>query len=71
MAIGTSIGGQRIIKAVGLDMVKLETYQGASADIAASISLLFASLFKGMPVSTTHTKQPPSWALVLQDAFAR
>jgi len=56
MAVGTSIGGQRIIKAVGLDMVKLETYQGASADIAASISLLFASLFKGMPVSTTHTK---------------
>lgn len=56
MATGTSIGGQRIIKSVGLDMVKLETYQGASADIAASISLLFASLFKGMPVSTTHTK---------------
>lgn len=56
MAFGTSVGGHRIIKSVGLDMVKLETYQGASADIAASITLLFATLFKGMPVSTTHTK---------------
>lgn len=28
MGIGTSIGGYRIIKAVGMDMVKLETYQG-------------------------------------------
>jgi len=56
MALGTSIGGYRIIKAVGMDMVKLETYQGFSADLAAAISLLAATLFKGLPVSTTHTK---------------
>lgn len=56
MAIGTSIGGYRIIKAVGMDMVKLETYQGFSADIAASICLFIASTFHGLPVSTTHTK---------------
>lgn len=56
MALGTSIGGYRIIKAVGMDMVKLETYQGFSADLAAALSLLAASLFRGLPVSTTHTK---------------
>lgn len=56
MALGTSIGGYRIIKAVGMDMVKLEAYQGFSADLAAALSLLAASLFKGLPVSTTHTK---------------
>ena len=56
MALGTSIGGYRIIKAVGMDMVKLETYQGFSADIAASLALLAASLINGLPVSTTHTK---------------
>ncbi len=56
MALGTSIGGYRIIKAVGMDMVKLEAYQGFSADIAAAISLLIASLWNGLPVSTTHTK---------------
>lgn len=55
MGLGTSIGGKKIIKSVGMDMVKLEKYQGFSADIAASISLLFSSLF-GIPVSTTHAK---------------
>lgn len=55
MAIGTSIGGYKIIKAVGMDMVKLETYQGFAADMAAASCLLLSSLF-GIPVSTTHTK---------------
>ncbi|NLT63947.1 MAG: inorganic phosphate transporter [Clostridiales bacterium] len=55
MAIGTSVGGYKIIKAVGMDMVKLEVYQGFAADIAAASCLLLSSLF-GIPVSTTHTK---------------
>ncbi len=55
MALGTSIGGYRIIKAVGMDMVKLEKYQGFSADLAATLCLLMSSL-TGLPVSTTHTK---------------
>lgn len=55
MALGTSIGGYRIIKTVGMGMVKLDTYQGFSADTAAAVSLLAASL-AGIPVSTTHTK---------------
>lgn len=55
MALGTSIGGYRIIKTVGMGMVKLDTYQGFAADTAAAISLLISSVF-GVPVSTTHTK---------------
>lgn len=55
MGVGTSIGGYRIIKAVGMDMVKLETYQGFAADIAGAGCLLVSSL-TGIPVSTTHTK---------------
>lgn len=55
MAFGTSIGGYKIIKAVGLDMVKLKIYQGFAADIAGASCLLLSSLF-GIPVSTTHTK---------------
>lgn len=55
MALGTSIGGYKIIKTVGMDMVKLEKYQGFSADLAGGFSLLLSSLF-GLPVSTTHTK---------------
>ena len=55
MALGTSVGGEKIIKSVGMDMVKLERYQGFAADLAAAACLLFSSLF-GIPVSTTHTK---------------
>ncbi len=55
MGVGTSVGGMRIIKSVGMDMVKLEKYQGFSADLSAAITLFFSSLF-GIPVSTTHTK---------------
>jgi PiT family inorganic phosphate transporter len=55
MALGTSIGGYRIIKSVGMDMVKLEKHQGFAADLAAVLCLLLASIW-GLPVSTTHTK---------------
>lgn len=55
MGLGTSIGGYRIIKSVGMDMVKLKPYQGFSADLAATLCLLLSSL-TGIPVSTTHTK---------------
>jgi PiT family inorganic phosphate transporter len=55
MGVGTSIGGKKIIKSVGTDMVKLEKYQGFSADLAASVALLISSVF-GIPVSTTHAK---------------
>ncbi len=55
MGLGTSVGGMRIIKSVGMDMVKLEKYQGFSADISAAICLFGTSLL-GIPVSTTHTK---------------
>ena len=55
MGLGTSIGGYRIIKTVGMGMVKLTTHQGFSADLAGAVSLLMASVF-GVTVSTTHTK---------------
>ena len=55
MGIGTSIGGYRIIKSVGMDMVRLDTRQGFSSDLAAAGCLLLSSL-TGIPVSTTHTK---------------
>ena len=55
MSLGTSIGGYRIIKSVGMDMVRLESYQGFAADIGAASCLLLSSV-TGVPVSTTHTK---------------
>lgn len=55
MATGTAIGGGRIIRAVGMDMVRLQPHQGFAADAAAALCLLVCSLC-GMPVSTTHAK---------------
>ncbi len=55
MAIGTSIGGYRIIKKVGMGMVDLEPYQGFATDISAFIALIF-SLCLSWPVSTSQVK---------------
>ncbi len=55
MGVGTSVGGEKIIKSVGMDMVKLEKYQGFSADLAGAFCILLSTVF-GIPVSTTHTK---------------
>ncbi len=55
MTLGTSIGGYKIIKTVGMKMAKLEVYQGAAADISSAGCLLLSSVL-GVPVSTTHTK---------------
>lgn len=55
MAVGTSIGGYRIIKTMGMDMVKIEKYQGFSAEVAASACMIGSTLL-GIPLSTTNTK---------------
>jgi PiT family inorganic phosphate transporter len=55
MALGTSVGGYRIIKAMGMDMVNLEKYQGFAAEVVASGAMIVSTLF-GIPLSTTNTK---------------
>lgn len=53
MALGTSVGGWRIIKTVGTGIIKLEPANGFSADFSSALVIITATLFK-MPVSTTH-----------------
>lgn len=55
MALGTSIGGKRIIDTVAKDMVQLDLRRGFSADLGGALCLLCCTLL-GLPVSTTHTK---------------
>lgn len=55
MAFGTSIGGYRIIKTMGMEMVSLKKYQGFGAELAASGSMI-AATYWGIPLSTTNTK---------------
>ena len=55
MALGTGMGGRRIIDTVGRDMVSLGPREGFSADLAGMACLLLATAL-GLPVSTTHTR---------------
>lgn len=54
MGVGTSFGGWRIIRTMGIKMSKIETYQGFSAESSAGAIITLASHF-GIPLSTTHT----------------
>ncbi|PIY20312.1 MAG: anion permease, partial [Deltaproteobacteria bacterium CG_4_10_14_3_um_filter_60_8] len=53
MALGTSVGGWRIIKTMGHKIIRLEPVHGFAAEISSAIVLFVTSHF-GMPVSTTH-----------------
>ena len=54
MALGTSIGGWKIIKTLGRKVTNLKTHQGFAAELAAAGTITMASAF-GIPLSTTHT----------------
>ena len=55
MALGTAMGGRRIIDRVGRDMVSIGPREGLAADLGSGGCLLLSTLL-GLPVSTTHTR---------------
>ncbi|MBS0352187.1 MAG: inorganic phosphate transporter [Proteobacteria bacterium] len=54
MALGTLLGGWRIVKTMGMRITKLKPVHGCCAEFAGAITL-FAATHLGIPVSTTHT----------------
>jgi PiT family inorganic phosphate transporter len=54
MGLGTAAGGWRIIRTLGMRIMKLEPVHGFAAETSAALVLLGTAHF-GMPVSTTHT----------------
>lgn len=54
MALGTYLGGWRIINTLGTKVTKLEPPQGFAAEASTATTLALAAHF-GFPVSTTHT----------------
>ncbi len=55
MSAGTLLGGGRIIRKVGEEMVVMDQRQGFAADLAGTVSLVLSTM-QGLPVSTTHAK---------------
>jgi PiT family inorganic phosphate transporter len=53
MALGTSVGGWRIIKTVGTQIMKLKPVNAVAADLSSVLIIQIATQF-GLPVSTTH-----------------
>jgi PiT family inorganic phosphate transporter len=53
MALGTSVGGKKIIKTMGSGMAKLTPVNGFAAQTGAASVIFMATLFHA-PVSTTH-----------------
>jgi PiT family inorganic phosphate transporter len=54
MAIGTLVGGWRIVHTMGSKITRLSPAQGFCAETGGAITLFMAT-FGGIPVSTTHT----------------
>lgn len=54
MALGTALGGWRIVKTMGMKIVKLRPPGGFCAETSGALTLFFATHL-GIPVSTTHT----------------
>lgn len=53
MALGTSVGGYKIIKTMSTKIFKIEPINGFAADLSAASVIFGATLFH-LPVSTTH-----------------
>jgi len=53
MALGTSIGGWRVIKTMGSKVFKLQPVHGFSAETSAA-AVIAGMSFIGAPISTTH-----------------
>jgi PiT family inorganic phosphate transporter len=54
IALGTAMGGWRIVKTMGTKITKLRPFGGFCAETAGGITVLMATHL-GVPVSTTHT----------------
>jgi len=53
MALGTAVGGWKIIKTMGTKIFKIEPINGFAADMGSAIVIFSATLLH-LPVSTTH-----------------
>ncbi len=60
IALGTYLGGWRVMRTLGKGLVEIHTPQGFAAEASTSAVLLASSHF-GFPLSTTHVATGASW----------
>lgn len=53
MGLGTAVGGWKIIKTVGGNIMKIRPANGVAADLSSAF-VIFGATFIHLPVSTTH-----------------
>lgn len=53
MGLGTAVGGWKVIRTLGMRMVKIDPSQGFTAETSGAVAIIGATLF-GAPISTTH-----------------
>jgi PiT family inorganic phosphate transporter len=53
IAVGTYLGGWRVMRTLGKGLVEIESPQGMAAETASAATILLSSHF-GYPLSTTH-----------------
>jgi PiT family inorganic phosphate transporter len=80
MALGTYLGGWRIIRTLGKGLIEIQTPQGFAAE-ASSAAVILASTHFGIPLSTTQVtsgsvvgagigrRQPVRWSIFRRMAF--
>jgi PiT family inorganic phosphate transporter len=54
MALGTALGGWRIVKTMGMKLTKLKPVHGFAAETSGALTIFLATSL-GVPISTTHT----------------
>jgi PiT family inorganic phosphate transporter len=55
MGLGTLMGGWRIVKTMGQRIIRLQPIDGFCAETGAALTLFMTTIFRGIPISTTHT----------------
>lgn len=54
IALGTLLGGWKVIRTLGMRVTRLTPFGGFSAETSAGLTIISATIF-GIPISTTHT----------------
>lgn len=56
VAVGVNLMGYRVIQTIGTDLIAIDYHVGFCVEVAATLTVVLATVFGGLPVSSTHCK---------------